>query len=418
MKPQVYLDSNDFSLLSDPRRRSSATIAMREELQSYADDELVQFRFSMAHVCEAAPTEPNAQEAAERRAQLIYELCGPNTLVSIAEIWQAEVTGSHDFSPFSNGRWYPQLDELLPKSPMSSMRQMLAEDMKAKGYDRKRRRMEERKIFNKSGVTKGARALMDAASPRTLPDLLAVLPFEPNEVESLRTYVQGGPGWKVVESACHRILANPTWVMGRFAASPSQMDGVTAWLRQGGSDFVDRMKTATSATHDFYRRMRAGNEQRRTEIAMMDDPEIQTLAAKAQLSSQQSLERTMASTRKKMEESILRQCVSRGDTAVGNGVLNLDDLRARCPGIAASVAVGVHASKRASEEITPRQLQASDFGDAMHAFYAPYVHIFRADGFMADVVEKALSGRGTSVARRLTDVPPLIRRHLDLRPEM
>ena len=157
MRPQVYLDSNDFSLLSDPRRRSDATVAMRHELQSYADGALVQFRFSMAHVCEAAPTDPHAQEAAERRAKLIYKLCGSNTLVSIAEIRDAEISASHDFSPFSNGRWYPQLDELLPKSPMESMRQMLAEDMKAKGYDRKRRRMEERKIFNKSGVTKGAR---------------------------------------------------------------------------------------------------------------------------------------------------------------------------------------------------------------------------------------------------------------------
>src|SRR5450759_613712 len=75
-QPQIYLDSNDFSLLSDPRRLDQTNIALRDELQGYADKSLVQFRFSMAHVCEAAPTGPHAQEAAERRAELIYKLCG------------------------------------------------------------------------------------------------------------------------------------------------------------------------------------------------------------------------------------------------------------------------------------------------------------------------------------------------------
>src|SRR5450759_3315036 len=103
-QPQIYLDSNDFSLLSDPRRLDQTNIALRDELQGYADKSLVQFRFSMAHVCEAAPTGPHAQEAAERRAELIYKLCGSNTLVTIGEIREAEIAGSKDFSPYSVGR--------------------------------------------------------------------------------------------------------------------------------------------------------------------------------------------------------------------------------------------------------------------------------------------------------------------------
>jgi len=164
-QPPIYLDSNDFSLLSDPRRLDQTNIALRDELQGYADKSLAQFRFSMVRVCEAAPTGPRAQEAAERRAELIYKLCGSNTLVTFEEIRKAEITGSQDFSPCSVGRWYPQVEELLPKSPLADMKQMLTEELKTKGFTRQQRRAKEREVFGKNGLTTRARALMDATSP-------------------------------------------------------------------------------------------------------------------------------------------------------------------------------------------------------------------------------------------------------------
>jgi len=137
------------------------------------------------------------------------------------------------------------------------------------------------------------------------------------------------------------------------------------------------------------------------EIAKIKDPEMQAVQARAHLSGQQSRGNLMAGIRNKMEETILPSCVAGGNVMSSISALSLNELRAKCPGIAASVGVEVHAARRASEEVTPRQLQASDFGDAMHAIYAPYVDIYRADGFMADAVTKTLKGRGTSVARRL-----------------
>ena len=410
--PQVYLDSSDFSLLSDPRRLDEKTITLRDELQSYADNSLAQFRFSMVHVCEVAPTGPHAQEAAERRADLIYRLCGSNTLVTIDEIREAEIAGSEDFSPYSVGRWYPPLDDLLPESPWPAMKKMLTEDLKAIGMSRQQRREKEREVFRKGGLTKNARKLMEAALPSTARDLLAILPLHPQELDALMTYLRGGQGRNLAIEACHRVLANPTWVMGRFAADPDKMEGVTAWLRQGGSDFVERMNVAISNAHNFYRCKRERDALRQAEISKIDDPEIQAAQAKAHLLDQQSLESMMARTRNEMEESILRQCVSENKERPSDGTLPLDNMRARYPGIAASVAAGIHATRRAFEEVQPRTLKASDFGDAMHAFYAPYVDIFRTDTFMADPVTKVLTARRTRVARRLADVPTLIRQCL------
>ena len=53
-------------------------------------------------------------------------------------------------------------------------------------------------------------------------------------------------------------------------------------------------------------------------------------------------------------------------------------------------------------------LTPSDFGDAMHAFYAPYVDIYRTDRFMADGLKKILLTTQTHVASKLFELPALI----------
>jgi hypothetical protein len=47
----------------------------------------------------------------------------------------------------------------------------------------------------------------------------------------------------------------------------------------------------------------------------------------------------------------------------------------------------------------------SDFADALHAFYAPYVSIFRADNYMAPHIAKHVKQYGTRVVPKLRDLP-------------
>lgn len=56
----------------------------------------------------------------------------------------------------------------------------------------------------------------------------------------------------------------------------------------------------------------------------------------------------------------------------------------------------------------PRQPENSDFLDAVHAMYAPYVRVFRADRYMAPHVRKHASVHGTIVVNRLLDLPDVI----------
>ena len=119
---QVYLDSSDFSVLSDPVRLDEKTTELRDILLGYSEKSLVQFRFSIVHVSEVAPVHAHAQEAAERRAA--FELCGSNTLVTTQEVQEAELSQMAGFSPMSSGQWYPAIDELLPKSLMPDFKNM------------------------------------------------------------------------------------------------------------------------------------------------------------------------------------------------------------------------------------------------------------------------------------------------------
>jgi len=65
---QVYLDSNDFSLLSDPKRMDASISQILDKLEHWASNGIVEFRCSAVHAFEAAPIGIEAQEATERRA--------------------------------------------------------------------------------------------------------------------------------------------------------------------------------------------------------------------------------------------------------------------------------------------------------------------------------------------------------------
>lgn len=75
MRPfQVYLDSSDFSVLSDPFRRTQEIITLESQLISWRNAGLIEMRFAYLHLIEAAPIEPQYTEAFRCRAQKIAEL--------------------------------------------------------------------------------------------------------------------------------------------------------------------------------------------------------------------------------------------------------------------------------------------------------------------------------------------------------
>jgi hypothetical protein len=72
----------------------------------------------------------------------------------------------------------------------------------------------------------------------------------------------------------------------------------------------------------------------------------------------------------------------------------------RCKGLSTAIR-SLHSALRDSAQEHPRIAKESDFVDAMHSIYAPYVDIFRTDSFMAQHVKAAVGCANTTVVPKL-----------------
>ena len=72
---QIYLDSSDYSTMSDPRNVDNGRVqGVLQYLRQAVEDEYVEIRFSIVHIVEACHTEPSHKALAIGRATLIDEL--------------------------------------------------------------------------------------------------------------------------------------------------------------------------------------------------------------------------------------------------------------------------------------------------------------------------------------------------------
>ena len=80
---QVYLDSSDYSHMSDPSSSLYQRYqGVKRRLIQLRDVGKIEVRFSTAHVLEMAHTERRFRDAAMRRVETMLEICGPRVLLA------------------------------------------------------------------------------------------------------------------------------------------------------------------------------------------------------------------------------------------------------------------------------------------------------------------------------------------------
>ena len=79
-----------------------------------------------------------------------------------------------------------------------------------------------------------------------------------------------------------------------------------------------------------------------------------------------------------------------------------------CPGLSVCIRA-LHSAWGTAISKTPRQAKLSDFPDAIHAMYAPYMDVFRADSFMSAHIAKHVASKMTRVVPKLIQRPDAIR---------
>ena len=395
-----YLDSQDYSVLTDPKLSNLPRSKIKDALLHLARTRQVRFAFSAAVISESTALTADVTHLAERKAELLSELCSSNALVSFDRLVHAEANAlAHRsgppldmFDPY--GRWFPELStNEKPQEQWEGMRRRAEDDMKSMGLSRQERRAKAR-IFVKTGKPRPALiALLEQQDPNALAaELLKKYPMRPEYAEVMGRYALGRATEKDFSEALMDSLLDPRWMMMWFSTQHAMSSPIADIVRQPGRELGQLMRSLAGVSVRW--------------VAALRDADIDAdpTGKKGEI----------ASRWQQMQEQQLIAITQRliTEKGVALGKYEASDVCIHCPGIAAGVgslysSVWANVAEGRKEE--PSDSQSVD---ALHAFYAPYVKVFRADRFMAPHIQKQVMSAGTIVVPRLSQLVDTLEKQL------
>ena len=383
----VYLDSSDYSALSEPKR-SPKTEDIRLQLVELAASPRVIFAFSGIHISEMAPLEPKYTDAAAVRTDLMVQLCDRNTFLSHDRLFKIEISRLHaqNGTPAdaltTDATWFPDVGGILTPVQVIDATAAIEEKGVELGLNRAQRRLIKSKA---SRHGKFRSQFVEGMGGFDLTEILDRYPMRPKDAHVIADYVVGKADAKQADAAFLESLRDPRWMMRWFHEHHDRLGPVGDWARAPAIKMVSAFSEMVDAGN---RLLRLGKE---TGIETGLD-----FLGTARWQSQ--------------SEEMVRSVVNRLLQSEHPGTPPCDDIadiNRHCPGISSLVGVA-HASLKNSFGPNARKLARSDFVDAMHAMYVPYTNIFRADRYMAPIVKKFANRHGTIVAETLDKVPSAI----------
>jgi hypothetical protein len=407
---EVYLDSSDFSTLSNPKTLTPEFSKVLDQLKKFRDEGKVNFRFSNVHVTEVAPVVATENLAAEMRAELMLELCGSKVMIDYTRLLESEVK-AEPIDAFSNsGQWYPSIDGLLPENIGLLHKKMADEALNEQGLNREQRRLRKKTILNKRGLKPKFVELINSSNTERANSLAKTFPLTDSEARVTINFLQTGKNREQAEAAFLRVLTDPRWLIKKIAGSPADIETLSGWLRVGGKVLAE---TVTKSTAEM-QRLRLEEIHHENELKSIIIDFTDTDLKNNLLNKQSSRIQKAANSRSKFWQDIFLRTVNNCAESIGREsnikhavAITREEAFLRFPGVSTLAAVMIHSWQCASN-VNPRLFRASDLGDAFHAIYAPYVDIFRSDGFMADPIQQATIRYNTKVVGKLRDLPEAI----------
>ncbi len=384
----VYLDSSDYSVLSDPSRSSSEVESILSQLEKFLRDGRIVCWFSAASVAEAVPLAPTFLPAARNRLEMIKRLCGNNCLVDVSALAAIERDAVLKRRPpllnevrRVDGRWTPNINEIADniQTPQQELQRQLA----ALDLGRAERRKMEHSIQKR-----GPQAAQSAVA-----EFYQRYPFRPVDKPILTAYAEGRADKVQVLECLVSAFTDLDRVADWYEKRWDHMAPVFKWIRSGGTSIVQNIPKLVDVL--LHQKKNAIN------IGISEEDAS------------------------KMLDKIAMDIVSRAHRILGKQLLKIDldaaeepisddDLWSWAPGISTMGAAAGHVSRRAAfMRKYSRSPKESDFGDMIHSAYMPYVDIFRADGFTADALKQLKSARTTVVVPRLTELMPEIQKKIE-----
>lgn len=391
MPIQVYLDSSDYSKLSDPSGVSDQLLSIKKRLLSWSKSGEVIFRFSAAHIIEMSPIESKAEHAAEARAEFLSELCGRNALISFDELMLAELNryAVNDLelkidAYSDDGNWFPSTDEGI-FSVLGEDRLSLSNLMpRLDGLSRDAKRKAERELFKNGRLREDAKRRILAEAGDAIQAILAQFPMRKHDANIFVRYMIGEATKAKADNAFYASLRDPSWMMQWFRNQRDSMMPIIEWLRAPAKKLQEAMATASNASQQLRKIYKDSDSN-------SGPPE---LSAKARAEMRQRWLQSISTSILDAKQIVPPQ-------------FDLTRLRDVAPGFNTGVSVS-NDTLWASASERPRESMPSDFVDAVHSMYAPYVHVYRTDAFMAPLVSKYVKSSGTAVVGKLASLTEVI----------
>ncbi|EJE52166.1 hypothetical protein PMI14_03144 [Acidovorax sp. CF316] len=383
----VYLDSQDYSTLSSSRIEP-AQEQIRERLREWSRSGAVRFVFSAFIVSEAAPTGPHANDFAIARGELLSNLCGENALLEGWLLLQEEarhLSSANDspLSPLSpTGDFFPEIGFDDPPSLEQSVLETAPN------------RAQRRKSF-KNGVVRPQfrEQLRKLLSQTYVEQVVTKYPMKLEYADTFARFALGETSREEASAALRASIRDPRWLMSWFAANPELAKPIMEMVRKPGREMGLKARELIQYRDSF-----------------QSDPQTRNMPSAVWNDTAELKNMWVSHTSATVEYVAKRFCVHSDslwpEHATAEGIAKY------CPGLNAmvrSMLDSVWDSFGGGRKVEPTD---SQFPDAMHAIYAPYVDVFRADRFMAPHIRRQLEGSRTTVVSLLAELPAVIERRL------
>lgn len=379
---RVFLDSSDYSVLSDPKRAGAESDAILRELLALRDKGAVKYFYSGTVLLEVMPTSHTALAAAQRRVELLVQLCDRNALAWHYSILQREVALARGKEadiggPYSdNGDWFPPGTlNLLPSDRIDVKAEVERAIMNGAQPRADRRRAVRALRKSKLLLAEAKAAAAEPGRSAELDALIGRLPLRPEDERTVRRFLCGDTATaEEATNALRESLRDPRGLMQWIALRPDAAGEFVRGLREPA------MSAAAQMMEGF-------------ELA-------------SRLRSNPLLTGSIDGILSKAKWEGVR------DQVVGNLTAQLAGIETRStpwksgtthlPVLSMVVGALFSAWWTSISQTPPRAPKPSDFVDAMHCTYAPYVDVFRADSFMAPHIQRQVGESGTVVVPKLS----------------
>lgn len=397
-----YLDSQDYSALTDPKTLTPERIACRDDLIRFAHERTVQFVFSAAAVSEGVSLTAEAAGLAESKAELLSELCGRNALASFDRVIRAEATAllSRHGPPSSmidaSGNWFPEIPvPEFPGTPWETMRKRAEDELATKGMSRQQRRAAARGLI-KNGRPRGEfKNYMERQDTAVLAaELVKQYPMKPEYAEVVTRYCMGRAGEEEFAEALSGSLRDPRWMMKWFATNHALSSPVADIVRKPGRELGESLRKLTQLSVQWASDLRDSGV----------DLDPTGKRGEIYLRWQDTQDRLLV--------SLIRQAARSQNKAILDAI-TAEIVDQYCPGVSVTVRAlyaSVWQNIAGGRKEEPSDSQPVD---ALHAMYAPYVRVFRADRFMAPHIQKQVEKHGTIVVPRLAQLVGVLKAEIE-----